>query len=123
MEISKLKQLNILNSTRMKISKIFYIGILLASFNLCDAISTYLAITYGKAVELNYYMAQIISQSWYYFFAIKIIASVAFILIGFTADKIAKYCTIPKVISFCKSFMFALMFIFVYLTLHNFMLL
>jgi hypothetical protein len=98
------------------------IALLLAIFNFLDGITTYFAITYGKAIELNYYMAQLISQSWYYFFITKIIASIAFLLIGFIADKIAKYCTIPKIISFCKIFMFALTFIFVYLILHNFIL-
>jgi len=100
------------------------IGLLLAVFNLCDAVSTYFALTNNKnAVELNYFMAELISRSWYYFFAVKIISSVIFFQIGFLADKILTVYKIPKwIATACKLFMFGLAFFFALISFHNILL-
>jgi len=97
------------------------IALLLAIFNFCDAISTYYALTNGKnVIELNYYMAKIISCSWFYFFAVKMIASFVFIIIGYIADKILVVYNIPKwVITCCKMFLLILAVFFVAITVHN----
>ena len=97
------------------------IGLLVAMFNICDAISTYFALTNNKnAIELNYFMAQIISHSWYYFFAVKIISSVIFLQIGYIADKILTIYKIPKWIAIaCKLFLFALTVFFAVISFHN----
>jgi hypothetical protein len=97
------------------------IGLLLALFNFVDAISTYLALNSGKnVIELNYYMAQLISRLWYYFFAVKIIASLFFFVIGYTADRIIKIWNIPKIVlNVCKLFMFGLAFFFAIISFHN----
>jgi hypothetical protein len=97
------------------------LGFLLAIANFCDAVSSYLVLTYGKnIIEINYYMAQIISQSWYYFFTVKIFASINFILIGYTADKLIKTVKIPEPITvICKIFLFSLIIFFSFITIHN----
>jgi hypothetical protein len=97
------------------------IGLLLAAFNISDSVSTYLALTFGKnVIEANYHMAEIISQSWYYFFAVKIVASLFFIVIGYLADKILIAFNIPKrIATVCKIFFFGLAVFFAFLTFHN----
>jgi hypothetical protein len=97
------------------------ISILLALFNLTDAVSTYFVISNGKnVIELNDYMAQLILQSWYYFFIVKILSSIIFFLIGFLADIIIKIWYIPKsVLMICKLFMFGLAFFFAIISFHN----
>jgi hypothetical protein len=97
------------------------LGFLLAIANFCDAVSSYLALSFNKnIIELNYYMAKIILQSWYYFFTVKIFASIIFILIGYTADKLVKIIKISKsIIIICKIFLSILIVFFSFISIHN----